>query len=124
LGDQTTLSFDLDSPASSDQILIAGDLVLDGQLFIEAGDNFGPGKYPIMHFNGALTDNGLKIAFAPEGFTFEIVVEPDIILRSVGKNLSSTATPQTVFLVVVPEPATISLVGTAAIGLLIRRKRR
>jgi len=77
-----------------------------------------------MHFDGALTDNGLKIAFAPEGFTFDIVVEPDVIIGALGKNLSPTATPQTVFLVVVPEPATISLVGAAAIGLLIRRKRR
>ncbi|HEV8377820.1 MAG TPA: PEP-CTERM sorting domain-containing protein, partial [Tepidisphaeraceae bacterium] len=124
LGDQTNLSFDLDSPASSDQILIAGDLVLDGQLFIEAGDNFGPGKYPIMHFNGSLTDNGLKIASAPEGFVFDIVVEPDVILRAAEKSLTPAATPQTVFLVVVPEPASVAVVGAAATGLMLRRRRR
>ena len=123
LADQANLNFDLDSPSSSDKILISGDLVLDGQLFIEAGDNFGPGKYPIMHFNGALTDNGLKIASAPEGFLFDVVVEPDIILRAAGKN-GSSGVPQTVFLVVVPEPATMTIMGAAAVGMLIRRKRR
>jgi autotransporter-associated beta strand protein len=123
LADQANLNFDLDSPSSSDKILIAGDLVLDGQLFIEAGDNFGPGKYPIMHFNGALTDNGLKIASAPEGFIFDVVVEPDIILRAAGKN-GANGVPQTVFLVVVPEPASLSIMGAATLGLLIRRKRR
>src|SRR5437868_6898946 len=104
-------------------IQIAGDLVLDGQLFIEAGDNFGPGKYPIMHFNGALTDNGLKVANAPEGLLFDVVVEPDVILRVVGKN-QAEAIGQTVFLVVVPEPATMMMLATAAIGLPVRRKRR
>ncbi len=123
LGDQTILAFDLDSPSNTDNILIAGDLVLDGQLFIEPGDNFGPGKYPIMHFNGALTDNGLKIASAPEGFTFDVVVEQDLILRAAGKN-GANAIPQTVFLVVVPEPATMAIIGAAGVGLLMRRKRR
>ena len=123
LGDQTVLNFDIDSPSNTDNIQIAGDLTLDGQLFIEPGDNFGPGKYPIMHFDGALTDNGLKIANAPEGLIFDVVVEPDIILRVAGKNGASSF-PQTVFLVVVPEPTTMALMGAAAMGMLIRRKRR
>jgi len=117
------LDFDIDSPSNTDNIQIAGDLTLDGQLFIEPGDNFGPGKYPIMHFTGALTDNGLKIASAPDGFVFDVVVEPDFIIGVVGKN-GPSAVPQTVFLVVVPEPATLSIMGAAAMGLLIRRKRR
>ena len=125
LGDQTTLSFDLGSPTSSDEILIAGDLVLDGQLFIEAGDNFGPGKYPLMHFDGAVTDNGLKIASAPEGLVFNISIEPDeIILRGIKNALTPASTGGTVFLVVVPEPATMALAGAAAMGLVLRRKRR
>jgi autotransporter-associated beta strand protein len=123
LGDQTVLRFDIDTPSSSDNIQIVGDLVLDGQLFIDAGDNFGPGKYPIMHFNGTLTDNGLKVANAPEGLQFDIVIESEIILRAVGKT-QAEAVPHTVFLVVVPEPATLSIMGAAAMGLLIRRKRR
>ncbi len=123
LGDQTVLDFDLDSPSSSDMIQIAGDLVLDGQLYIEAGDNFGPGKYPIMHFTGALIDNGLKVALAPEGLLFNVTVEPDFVIGLVGKN-QAAAGPQTVYLVVVPEPAAITLIGAAGLGLLIRRKRR
>jgi len=123
LGDATILDFDLDSPSNTDNIQIAGDLVLDGQLFIEPGDNFGPGKYPIMHFNGTLTDNGLKIASAPDGFTFDVVVEQDFIIGLAGKNVAN-AVPQTVFLVVVPEPGTMAIMGVGAAGLLIRRKRR
>lgn len=124
LGDQTSLNFDLDSPSNSDKILIAGDLVLDGELFIEAGDNFGVGKYPLMHFNGSLTDNGLKVAFAPEGVNAEILIEPDqIILLGLKNTQGQASNGGTVFLVVVPEPSTMALAG-AALGLMLRRRRR
>jgi autotransporter-associated beta strand protein len=124
LGDGSVLKFDIDTPSSSDNIQIASDLILDGQLFIEAGDNFGPGKYPIMHFNGALTDNGLKVANAPDGLQFDVVVEPDVIIFGVAGKNQAAAVSQTVFLVVVPEPAALSIIGAAAMGLLMRRKRR
>jgi autotransporter-associated beta strand protein len=124
LGQVTTLSMDLDSPNSSDQILIRGDLVLDGQLFIEASDNFGPGRYPIMQYGGTLTDNGLEFAFVPEGLVFDIVVEPNGGgIGGIEGLLAPAASGGTVFLVVVPEPTSIALIGVVAVGLMRRRRR-
>jgi autotransporter-associated beta strand protein len=123
LGDQTSLDFDLDSPSNSDLIQVAGDLVLDGQLFVEAADNFGPGKYPIMTYGGNVTDNGLKVAFAPEGLQATIEIDSNEIII-LGKGVQGAASGGTVYLVVVPEPATMTMLGMAGLALISRRRRR
>ena len=72
LGQNTELDFDLDTPATSDELLVAGDLVLDGQLFINVADNIAAGRYPIMHFGGNLQNNGLQIASRRPGCTLRL----------------------------------------------------
>lgn len=67
LSDQSSLRFDLgtaDTVAgeNNDLVEVTGDLVLDGQLQIDAAPAFGNGVYRLFNYGGALTDNGLDFA--------------------------------------------------------------
>lgn len=47
---------------------INGNLTLDGTLDVEDIGGFGPGVYRLFDYGGTLTDNGLDIGSAPEGY--------------------------------------------------------
>lgn len=71
------LHYELDTPGVSgmgvnDFIDVAGDLRLDGRLFITDLANFGAGTYYLMQYGSALTDNGLIVASGPAGYNYEI----------------------------------------------------
>ncbi len=125
LASGTSLSFDIDTPSASDQILIAGNLILDGELFVNIVEGVVPGRYPIMQYSGLLDDRGLEIGFAPDDFEFEIVVEesPIILLGKGGDGFLAAASGGTVFLVVTPEPGILGMMGMGAMGLVARRRR-
>lgn len=64
LSDQSIVRFDLgtaDAVAGEDNDLVevTGNLVLDGQLHIDAAPAFGNGVYRLFNYGGTLTDNGL-----------------------------------------------------------------
>lgn len=64
LADQSIVRFDLgtaDVVAGDDNDLVevTGNLVLDGQLHIDAAPAFGNGIYRLFNYGGTLTDNGL-----------------------------------------------------------------
>jgi len=77
-----------------------------------------------MHFGGEVTDNGLKIAFVPEGVVANIEIDPDQIIILDKSGVKSAASGGTVYLVVVPEPAAMTMLGMAAMGLISRRRKR
>ncbi len=65
------LNFDLGDPgdaATSDRLLVGGDLVLDGTLNVTDAGSFGLGVYNIINYSGTLTDNGLDVGVVPAGF--------------------------------------------------------
>lgn len=77
LDNLSQLHFELDTPGVSglgvnDFIDVAGDLRLDGRLFITALTNFGAGTYYLMQYGSALTDNGLNVVSGPAGYNYEI----------------------------------------------------
>lgn len=72
LSGDSRLLFDLGAPgmvggAENDLIEVTGNLVLDGQLEVDAQLGFGPGVYRLINYGGALTDNGLLVGTAPPG---------------------------------------------------------
>lgn len=67
LSEQSILRFDLGTAgvvggADNDLVEVAGALVLDGQLHIDAAPAFGNGVYRLFNYGGALTDRGLDFA--------------------------------------------------------------
>ena len=115
----TELDFDLDAPslvpdiANSDFIQLGGSLRLDGVLNINPRGGFGAPaggeKWLLMSYSGSLTDNTLTVGSAPTlaGGLFYAI---------------DTNTSGSVFLSVVPEPATVGLLGVGLV-LLLRRMR-
>lgn len=102
-----------------DQLLVNGDLVLDGLLLIEQLQFFDSADmYPIIQFSGQLTDNGLQISpLSQEIFGLPAVQAAGVLI---------TLNPGgggTVF-VVVPEPAAATGLFAATAGLALRRRRR
>lgn len=95
------------SGGNSDQIIVGGDLVLDGVLNITGA--VAPGTYTLMTYTGQLTDHGLTLGTVPEGVTLTI----------------DTSTAGKINLVAVPEPATGGFVlsGSACAVALLKRKR-
>jgi T5SS/PEP-CTERM-associated repeat protein len=59
------LEIDLGTPLVSDQIIVTGDLLLNGVLHASADEILMPGIYTLITYTGALTDNGLSIGFLP-----------------------------------------------------------
>ncbi len=93
--------------AISDLLTVEGALTLDGSLVLLAADGFGPGIYPLIDFAGALTDHGLILAGAPEGFTYRLRQDDGV--------LSVEVAP-------IPEPSALLLMG--ALGGFITARRR
>ena len=72
LSSGSILEFDLGDPAdasTSDLLIVAGDLTLDGTANITDVGQFGIGVYRLIDYTGTLTDNGLEIGTLPMGFT-------------------------------------------------------
>ncbi|MXP44985.1 autotransporter domain-containing protein [Allopontixanthobacter sediminis] len=68
------LAFELGEPSgvagvASDLITVSGNLTLDGTLNVANAGGFGAGLYRLINYGGTLTDNGLLIGIAPEGFS-------------------------------------------------------
>lgn len=105
--------------ASHDLLIVNGDLVLDGQLLIEQLQFFDSRDiYPIINFNGQLTNNGLEISPLSQeinGLPAVQVAGIQIVLNPGGGG--------TVF-VVVPEPSSAGLLALAGAALARRRGLR
>ncbi len=95
--------------ATSDLILVGGDLTLDGTLNIFDLDGFAIGEYVLFDYSGTLIDNGLEIGSRPSGFNFEIITD--------------TANSEVRLGVSVPEPGTVGVCGLMLLGLVARRRR-
>ncbi|BCH24969.1 outer membrane autotransporter barrel domain-containing protein [Mesorhizobium sp. L-8-3] len=73
LASGSSLNFELGSPSGtagvdSDLINVGGNLTLDGTLNVTDAGGFGAGLYRLVNYDGTLTDNGLEIGDAPNGF--------------------------------------------------------
>jgi autotransporter-associated beta strand protein len=66
----TQLQFGLGT--NSDQVVVSGNLVFDGQLNITDTGGFGPGTYTLFAYGGTLTVGNPAIGSAPAGFTCAI----------------------------------------------------
>lgn len=119
-----TLTLDADSRlrielgASSDLLIVDGDLTLDGTIdFLGDPGFFAAGQLPsFLAYSGTLTDRGLVIGLLPSG------IDP----RSVALDFS---TPGLVGLGIgvpppVPEPATAAMLALGGLLLLTRAQRR
>lgn len=114
--DTALLDFELGETglATSDGLNVLGAFTLDGTLNVTALSGFGAGRYDLIDYSGALTDNGLSLGSLPAGYTYAI---------------DTSSFPGQVDLVVtavVPEPATWATI-VAGLGLLLvgqQRRRR
>ena len=114
LSNLTTLNFQLGDDANAgttfDSIDITGTLTLDGELNIEALTGFGVGTYRLFTFaSGNLIDNDLVLANLPVGFLY---------------NLDANNAGGYVDLTVIPEPASLLLIGLGGMLLVSRRTRQ
>lgn len=66
----TILNFELGTPASSDQITVNGNLILDGTLNVIGLSGFDVGTYQLFEYGGTLTDDGLLFGVTPGAFDF------------------------------------------------------
>jgi autotransporter-associated beta strand protein len=117
----STISFDLAAPnagvtAASDRINVNGALQLAGVLNIAPLSGFGSpvlgDRWLLFTYSGALTNNGITLGSVP-------TLSGDLTYAL------DTSTPGQVSLaVVVPEPASVGLMGIAAAGLLGRRRSK
>lgn len=109
----TLLAFELGQTglATSDSLNVLGVFTLDGTLNVTALSGFGAGRYDLIDYSGALTDNGLFLGSLPAGYTYA---------------LDTASFPGQVGLVVtaaVPEPATWATT-VAGLGLLLVGQQR
>ena len=68
----TVLVFDLASTAASDRITVNGSLTLAGMLNVNAFTGFGAGRYDLIDYSGALTNDGLALGTLPSGYNYAI----------------------------------------------------
>ncbi len=115
LANNTSLQFQLGAPGvvgagtAYDTVAASGALTLDGVLNVADLPGFGPGLYRLFTFApNTLTDNSLSMGTLPGGYTY---------------NLLPNAAAGTFDLQVVPEPATLGVMGLLALAGLSRRRR-
>ncbi len=107
----TALIFDLATVTASDQIAVNGALTLDGTLTVNALAGFGVGRYELIDYNGALTDNGLNLGTLPAGYNYaidtSIAGQVDLVVTNA-----------------VPEPSVWAAVlgGCGTLALVLRRR--
>jgi fibronectin-binding autotransporter adhesin len=109
LNDTSVLDFELG--ATSDKIIVQGNLTLDGILNITDAGGFSPNtSYQLFSYTGTLTDNGLQIGTVPAGYSAS-----DFSLSVSGGKLMLSA---------VPEPGVMALLlaGVAAWPFALRRR--
>jgi len=118
MGTGTVLTYDLNAAnhtvgsGINDEILVNGNLTLDGTINLTNLTNLSAGTYTLLHYTGNLTNNGLLIG---SNFGSSTGQEYAIAIDSAGKNVNLTVTP---------EPGSLALVGAGTVGLLLRRKRK
>lgn len=88
-----------------DQLVIDGDLLLDGFLAIENLGGLEEGIYTLITYSGDLTDNGLAFGNMPSGFTYQLLLD----------------SPGQINLSVIPEPSSLLLL-LLALGSMGSRK--
>ncbi len=118
LADESLLLFDLGAPdetaeGQKDLLIVDGDLDLDGILQVVDLGNFGIGQYILMQASGLITDHDVKFGNLPQEFEYFISIE----------SLNRAPAGGSVILNVVPEPATLGLLGLLAPAMLMRRRR-
>jgi T5SS/PEP-CTERM-associated repeat protein len=77
LDPEAILAFELGEPGVTgsnvnDLIMVEGDLVLDGQLEVNAVSGFEAGTFTLLTYSGSLDDNGLQVNHLPAGFNGQI----------------------------------------------------
>ena len=114
LNSDANLTFELGavSGGPNDHLNVTGALTLDGRLDVTALTGFGAGRYDLIDYTGALTNNVLALGTLPAGYTYAI-------------DTSLTGQVDLLVTAAVPEPATwlggLGLLGAA--GLTLRRSR-
>ena len=109
----TMLVFDLASTAASDRITVNGSLTLAGMLNVNALTGFGAGRYDLIDYSGALTNNGLALGTLPSGYNYAV-------------DTSMAGQVDLVVTNAVPEPSTwVSMLGgVSLLSLTLSRCRR
>ncbi|MDB5047740.1 MAG: Fibronectin type domain protein [Fibrobacteres bacterium] len=69
LGSGSVLDFTLGAGTASDEVVVTGNLTLDGTINITAGTGFTDGNYTPITYSGILTDNTLAMGALPNGYT-------------------------------------------------------
>jgi autotransporter-associated beta strand protein len=124
LSSNSLLDFELNDPGVegagvNDFLTVNGDLTLDGVLNVIDDGNFGPGAYRLIEFSGLLTDNGLDLGYVPDdGLLYQLNIV------SIPRFSSAISGGAVELVVSVPEPASLSLLGTGAVLAMLRPRRR
>ena len=109
IGATRELDYDLDTPATSGEVLMpTGELILGGQPVFDFTwtANFGEGIYPLIEARSTSS------AFVSSSGTID------------GYQATLSEQGNTIVLTVVPEPSALALLGTALLGLAVVYLRR